>query len=114
MKTVLMPATTQTTIPAGVPDRPGKSAQSIGTLAKQAVAAARLAGADMPANSRGTAASQIAQGADPASIFAALAQPASRADAAQPSLANADAVSAAVSDPAETALGLLTAGEHVT
>lgn len=125
MKTAQAPVTTQTMIPAGAPDRPGKSAQSIGNLAKQAVAAARQAGADMPANSQGVAASQIAQGADPASIFAAVAEPAdpaetgeltdpaTPADGAEPYLMNADAVSAETSDSAETALALLTVDEHV-
>ena len=52
--------------------RPGKSAQSVGHLAKAAVAEARAAGADLPRNAQGMAASAIARGADPASVFAAM------------------------------------------
>ena len=61
------PATDQT--------RPGKSGQSVGHIAKQAVASARAAGIELPANAQGLAASQIAKGADPASIFAAQTTP---------------------------------------
>lgn len=65
--TVAPPATPTTETPA----RPGKSAESVGHAAKAAVAAAREAGLDVPRNAQGLAASQIARGADPASIFAA-------------------------------------------
>ncbi len=41
-----------------------------GQQAKAAVAAARAAGVDMPANAQGLAASQIAKGADAGSLFA--------------------------------------------
>lgn len=51
---------------------PGKSAMAPGQMAKAAVAEARAAGAQLPANAQGLAASQIARGADPASLFAAL------------------------------------------
>lgn len=50
---------------------PGKSAQSVGHMAKAAIAAAHEAGIDVPKNAQGFAASQIAKGADPAAIFAA-------------------------------------------
>lgn len=50
---------------------PGKSAMAPGQLAKVAVAEARAAGVEVPKNAQGLAASQIAKGADPASIFAA-------------------------------------------
>lgn len=54
----------------------GKSAQSVGHLAKAAVASARTAaleaGLELPRNAQGLAASGIARGADPASIFAGL------------------------------------------
>ena len=50
----------------------GKSAASVGHLAKAAVAAAQEAGVDLPKNAQGLAASQIAKGADPASLFAAV------------------------------------------
>lgn len=55
--------------------RPGKSGQAIGHIAKAAVAEAKTAGVDLPENAQGMAASAIAKGADPASIFAALVQP---------------------------------------
>ncbi len=51
--------------------RPGKSGQSVGHLAKAAVAEARANGTDLPKNAQGVAASAIAGGADPASVFAA-------------------------------------------
>lgn len=53
--------------------RPGKSAQSVGHQAKAAVAEAKAAGIDLPKNAQGMAASAIAQGAEPGSVFAALA-----------------------------------------
>ncbi|MFK7744168.1 MAG: hypothetical protein AB8B47_03870, partial [Roseobacter sp.] len=53
------------------PARPGKSGMAVGQLAKQAVAAAREAGIELPSNAQGMAASQIAKGAAPESIFAA-------------------------------------------
>ena len=55
--------------------RPGKSAQSVGHVAKAAVAEARAAGVELPKNAQGMAASAIARGADPASVFAALLAP---------------------------------------
>ena len=55
---------------------PGRSWQSVGHLAKRAVAAAEASGADLPRNARGMAASAIAKGADPASVFAAFVTPA--------------------------------------
>lgn len=57
------------------PARPGKSAQAPGQQAKVAVAAAEAAGIALPKNAQGMAASAIARGADPASIFAALVAP---------------------------------------
>lgn len=57
------------------PAQPGKSAQAVGQLAKAAVADAKAAGADMPKNAQGVAASAIARGADPSSDFAALVTP---------------------------------------
>lgn len=49
-----------------------KSVQSIGQLAKAAVTAAREAGGmELPRNAQGIAASSIARGIDPASLFAA-------------------------------------------
>ena len=53
-------------------DGPGKSVMAPGQMAKSAVAEARAAGAELPPNAQGLAASQIARGADPASLFAAL------------------------------------------
>lgn len=49
----------------------GKRAEAIGHQAKAAVAAAREAGAEMPKNAQGLAASAVARGMDPASLFAA-------------------------------------------
>ena len=57
------------------PARPGKSGQSVGHLAKTAVAEARAAGVELPKNAQGHAASRIAGGADPASVFAASVEP---------------------------------------
>ncbi|NNF72127.1 MAG: hypothetical protein HKN02_08055 [Rhodobacteraceae bacterium] len=54
---------------------PGKSAEAPGQQAKAAVAQARADGIDLPRNAQGVAASQIARGADPASVFAALNPP---------------------------------------
>ena len=53
----------------------GRRAEAIGQQAKAAVAAAREAGAELPKNAQGIAASGIARGADPSSIFAALVGP---------------------------------------
>lgn len=58
----------------------GKSAQSIGHQAKQAVAEARASGIDLPKNAQGFAASSISQGVDPASLFAAVSAPDEAAD----------------------------------
>lgn len=57
------------------PSGPGKSGMAVGQIAKQAVSDARAAGIGLPRNAQGMAASQIAKGADPASVFAALATP---------------------------------------
>jgi hypothetical protein len=54
---------------------PGNSAEAPGQQAKAAVAQARADGIDLPSNAQGVAASQIARGADPASVFAALNPP---------------------------------------
>lgn len=50
----------------------GRRADAVGQQAKASVSAAREAGAELPKNAQGLAASGIARGADPASIFAAL------------------------------------------
>lgn len=65
---------------AAQPAQPGKSAQAPGQLAKQAIAAARAAGVELPRNAQGVAASAIARGADPSSVFAAQAVPEDGAD----------------------------------
>lgn len=57
------------------PTRQGKSAQAVGQMAKGAVAEAKAAGVELPKNAQGMAASAIAQGADPSSVFAALVTP---------------------------------------
>ncbi len=51
---------------------PGPSVQRPGQQAKTTVAEARQSGADLPANAQGLAASAIARGAEPSSVFAAL------------------------------------------
>ncbi len=53
----------------------GRRAEAVGQQAKAAVAAATEAGAELPKNAQGIAASGIARGADPSSIFAALVGP---------------------------------------
>jgi len=50
----------------------GRRGDAVGQQAKAAVTAAREGGAELPKNAQGIAASGIARGADPASIFAAL------------------------------------------
>ena len=62
-------------ISTAVVTRPGNSANSVGHQAKAAVAAAKEAGIDVPRNAQGMAASAIAQGAEPGSVFAALTVP---------------------------------------
>ena len=52
-----------------------RRADAVGQLAKEAVSSAREAGTALPKNAQGVAASGIARGADPASIFAALVAP---------------------------------------
>ena len=59
---------------------PGKRADAVGQQAKAAVAAARETGLELPKNAQGVAASGIARGADPASIFAALVAPVAEGD----------------------------------
>ena len=49
--------------------------QAVGQQAKAAVADARSNGVDLPGNAQGIAASGIARGADPASLFQALVTP---------------------------------------
>lgn len=58
----------------------GRRAEAVGQQAKAAVAAAREAGAELPKNAQGLAASGIARGAEPASIFAALVSPVGEPD----------------------------------
>lgn len=59
----------------------GRRGDAVGQQAKAAVSAAREAGAELPKNAQGLAASGIARGADPASIFAALVTEVAPADA---------------------------------
>lgn len=99
---------------------PGKSGMAVGQIAKKTVAAAFAAGIELPRNAQGMAASAIARGADPASLFAAQAaetandaQTASGEPAATPEGAisafkfNAPAIQTEALDPADTALRLL-------
>ena len=65
-------------MPRGGPDQadgPGKKMQAVGQKAKMAVAMAREAGIDLPKNAQGIAASGLARGADPESLFASLVEP---------------------------------------
>ncbi len=50
---------------------PGKSMQGVGQQAKLAVAGAREAGLEVPANAQGRMASAVARGIDPGSFFSA-------------------------------------------
>jgi len=59
----------------------GRRGEAVGQQAKAAVSAAREAGAELPKNAQGLAASGIARGADPASIFAALVSEVAPTDA---------------------------------
>lgn len=65
------PAPAQTA-PEAENTRPGKSGQSVGHMAKAAVAEAIAAGAELPSNAQGLAASTIAKGGDVSSVFAAF------------------------------------------
>lgn len=57
------------------PDGPGKKMNAVGQKARMAVMTAREAGADLPKNAQGMAASGLARGADPETLFASLIQP---------------------------------------
>lgn len=95
-------ATATTPIPAPTPapvTGPGKSAQSTGHLAKAAVAEVRAGGIELPKNAQGKAASAIAQGADPASVFAAVTEPAPVNPPAEPPT---EGTAPSAPDPAET------------
>ena len=83
--------------------RPGKSGQSVGHLAKAAVAGARTAGADLPKNAQGYVASMIAQGAAPAAVCALPAPDTAQAE----TVATGDEVSNQASDGYATALTLI-------
>lgn len=65
--------------PVGAPDPApgvGRNANAVGQQAKLAVAEARAAGVALPSNAQGIAASGIARGVDPASLFASqVAEP---------------------------------------
>jgi hypothetical protein len=51
---------------------PSNRVNAVGQMAKSAVQDARNAGAELPRNAQGQAASRIARGADPESVFSAL------------------------------------------
>lgn len=57
------------------PMGPGKKMDAVGQQAKAAVNAAREAGIDLPKNAQGMAASGLARGADPETLFASLVTP---------------------------------------
>lgn len=65
------PISGATAAPVSYTKQAGKSAMSVGHQAKAAVAEARAAGVELARNAQGFAASQIARGADAASVFAA-------------------------------------------
>ncbi len=85
-------------------------ATPVGQAAKTAVAGARAAGVDLPKNAQGKAASAIAQGAEPASVFAAQTASAPEPDPAvsEPAVSDEDlqaAAAAAGYDAAKDAVG---------
>lgn len=57
------------------PMGPGKKMDAVGQQAKAAVSAAREAGIELPKNAQGMAASGLARGADPETLFASLVTP---------------------------------------
>ena len=57
------------------PMGPGKKMDAVGQQAKAAVNAAREAGIELPKNAQGMAASGLARGADPETLFASLVTP---------------------------------------
>lgn len=69
-------------VPAEGPMGPGKKMQAIGQQAKAAVSAARDAGAAVPKNAQGMAASGLARGADAETLFASLLTPEAPVDPA--------------------------------
>ncbi|MGR3342484.1 MAG: hypothetical protein ACU0DI_04535 [Paracoccaceae bacterium] len=92
--------------PVDSPDGTGKSAQSVGHRAKAAVAAAQEAGLEVPKNAQGFAASMIAKGADPETLFAALVkEPPAEVpiDEIEPAVADLDANDPVESTPVEGA-----------
>lgn len=79
----------------------GKRAEAVGHQAKAAVTAAFEAGAEVPGNAQGLAASAIARGIDPASLFAARVEgqtpPAPEGGGAEPVSVTEDVVAEPVS-----------------
>jgi len=57
--------------PAEASGHPGRRGRAVGHMARQTVASAMAAGVDLPKNAQGFAASLIARGADPESLFSA-------------------------------------------
>lgn len=92
-------------VSAATLSRPGKSQQSVGHMAKAAVSEAKSAGIELPKNAQGMAASAIAKGADPASVFAALLVP----DPSEPGEPGDDVVTDPIGDdvPAPSEEGLV-------
>lgn len=70
METVTAPRQTGPQSP-GASGHQGQHGRAVGHIARQAVTAATVAGADLPRNAQGFAASLIAKGADPESLFSA-------------------------------------------
>lgn len=101
---------------APIPPKPrGNSAMAVGQIAKQLVKDAIAAGAELPKNAQGMAASAVARGADPASVFAAQVAEDVPPDPPTPTAEdaisafefNAPAIQTETLDPAETALRVL-------
>ena len=86
--------------------RAEKSSGAVGQVAKQVVAAAREAGIELPRNAQGKAASQIAKGADPATIFAARAVEPAPESAPTDSVDAADGLTTGMSEAEATELAL--------
>ncbi|QGX96856.1 hypothetical protein EI983_00590 [Roseovarius faecimaris] len=111
--------------------RPGKAAQSVGHMAKAAVTAAKEAGAVLPKNAQGLAASAVAHGVDPATLFESMIPPPPAVEdtppddgatapdpdpvqAAEAGFGEAATITGGVTTGAETALELLQESVDVT
>lgn len=81
---------------------PSNRVNAVGQLAKTAVQDARESGVELPKNAQGYAASQIARGADPESVFSALVSADDSAAVAEGAEAAEDAIPVADDAAGET------------